>query len=153
MNKRSLLSLLSSRLVVADSLWPHRLQHTRCPCPLPSPGVCSNSCPLSQWCHSTISSSVVAFPPALNLSQHQGLFQWVSSLHQVAKYWSFSFSISILSMNIQGWFPLRLTSLILQSKWLSRVFSSTTVGKHQFFSAQPSLRSSSHIHTRLLEKP
>ena len=70
------------------------------------------------------------------------------------KYWSFSFSISILSMNIQDWFPLRLTSLIsLQSKWLSRVFSSTTVGKHRFFSAQPSLRSSSHIHTWLLEKP
>ena len=80
-------------------------------------------------------------PPALTLSQHQGLFQWVSSLYQVAKLW----------MNSQGWFPLGSTGLIfLQSKGLSRVFSSTAVQKHQFFSAQASLRSNSHIHTYML---
>ena len=79
---------------MSDSLWPHGLQHARLPCPSPSPGACSTSCPLSQRCHPIISSSVVPSPPAFNLSQHQGLFQWVSSLHQVAKVWSFSFSIS-----------------------------------------------------------
>ena len=73
------------RSVVSDSLRPHGLQHARPPCPLPTPGVYSNSCPLSQWCHSTISSSVVPFSSAFNLSQHQGLFKWVSSSHQVAK--------------------------------------------------------------------
>ena len=78
-------------------------------------------------------------PPSFSLSQHQGLFQWVSSSHQVTKYWSFNFSI-MLPMNIQDWFPLRWTGWIsLQSKGLSRVFSNTTVQKHQFFSAQLSL--------------
>ena len=71
--------------VVSDSLRPHGLQHTRLPCPSPTPGVYSDSCPLTQWFHSTILSSVVSFSPAFNLSQHQGLFKWVSSLHQVAK--------------------------------------------------------------------
>ena len=95
-------------------------------------------------------------PPAFNLSQHQGHFQWVSSSHQ--KSWhgqsiGASASASVLPMNIQGWFPLGLTGLIsLQSEGLSRVFFSTTVQKHQFFSAQPSLWSNSHVHTWLLEK-
>ena len=90
-------------------------------------------------------------PPAFNLSQHQGLFQWVSSLHQVAKA---SASASVLSMNIQDWLPSGCTGWIyLQSKGLSRVFSNTTVQKHQFFSAQLSLWSNCHIHTWLLEKP
>jgi len=75
--------------VVSNSLWPHGLQHARPPCPLPAPGACSNPCPSSQWCHPTISSSVVPFSScpqsSLNLSQHQSLFQWVSSSHQVAK--------------------------------------------------------------------
>ena len=71
--------------VVSDSLWPHGLQHTRLPCPSPTSGVYSSSCPLSWWCHPTISSSVSPSPPSFNLSRHQGLFQWVSSLHQVAK--------------------------------------------------------------------
>ena len=71
--------------VVSDSLWVHGLQHTRLPCPSPTPGVCSNSCPSSQWCHPTISSLSSPSPPAFNLSQHQGIFQWVSSSHQVAK--------------------------------------------------------------------
>ena len=76
------------------SLQPHGLQHTRLPCPSPTLRACSNWYPSSQWWHPTISSPVIPFPPGFNLSQHQGLFQWVSSLHHVAKYWSFSFNIS-----------------------------------------------------------
>ena len=76
------------------SLWPHGLQHARPPCPSPTPGVYSNSCPSSQWCHLTISSSVIPSPPVLNLSQHQGLFQWVSFRIRWPKYWSFSLTIS-----------------------------------------------------------
>ena len=87
-------SVQFSHSVVSNSLWPHGLQHARLPCPLPTPGACSNSCPLSRWCHPTILSFVIPSPPAFNLSQHQGLFKRVSSLHQVASYWSFSFSIS-----------------------------------------------------------
>ena len=79
-------SVYFRHIVVSNSLWPHRLQHVRLPCPSPNPGVYSNSCPSSWWCHPTISSSVVPFcPPTFNLSQHQGIFQWVRSLHQVAK--------------------------------------------------------------------
>ena len=77
-------SVQFSHSVMSHSLWPHGLQHTRPPCPSPTPGVYSNSCPLSQWCHPTISSSVVPISSTFNLSQHQGLFQWVSSSHQVA---------------------------------------------------------------------
>ena len=147
-----LYSLLYSCSVMSDFLWPHGLQHARLPCPSLSPGVCTNSCPLSQWCHPTISSSVIPSPPTFNLSQHQGLFQWVSSSHQVAKVLSFSYSIS--PSNIQRWFPLGLIGLVsLQSKGLSRVFSNTTVQKHQFLGAQPSLWSNSHIRTWLLKKP
>ena len=91
---------------------------------------------------------------AFNLSQHQGLFQWVGSSHQVAKVSEFWFQASVLLVTIQGWFPLELTGLFsLQSKGLSRVFSSTTVQRHQFLGGQPILLSSSHIHTWLLEKP
>ena len=91
-------------------------------------------------------------PPALILSQHQGLFQWAGSLNQVAKV--FGISASVLPMNIQGWFPLRLTVLkSLQTKELSRVFSSFTIQKHQFFTVQPSLWFSSHLCTWLLEIP
>ena len=123
-----------------------------------SSGVCSNSCPLSWWCHPTISSSVTHF------SCHQSFpasepSQWIGSCYQVAKYWRFSFSISLsnefsIPMNTQGCFPLGLTGWTsLQSTGLSRVFSNTTVQKHQFFSAQPSLWLSSYIHTWLLGKP
>ena len=92
-------------------------------------------------------------PPAFNHSQHQDLFQWVSSFHQVAKVGA-SASSSVFPVNIQDWFPLGLTGLIcLQSKRLSRVFSNTTAKKYPFFSAQLSLWSNSHIHTWLLEKP
>ena len=121
------------------TLQPHGLQHTRLPCPSPTARACSNSCPLSRLCHPTVSASVIPFslsPPAFNVFQHQGLFKWVSSSHQVAKI-LVSASTSILPMNTQDWFPLGLTGLIsLQSEGLSRVFYNTTVQKHQFFGAQ-----------------
>ena len=104
--------------------------------------VCSNSCPLSWWCYLIISSSVTPSPFAFNLSQHQGLFQWVDCASDGQ---SLGTSATILPMNIQGWFPLVLTGLIsLQSKRLSELFSSTTVWKHQFFSTQLSLLQLSH---------
>ena len=100
--------------------------------------------------HSLLSPS----PPAFNLSQHQGLFPWVSSLHQVAKVLGVSASASVLPMNVQDWSPLGWTGLIsLQSKGLSKVFFNTTVKKHQFFGTQLSLWSNTHNHTWLLEKP
>ena len=133
--------------------WPYGLQHPWLPCPSPSLRACSNSCPLSWWCHPTVSSSVVPSPPAFNLSQQQGLFQsqlFASGGRSIGV----SDSASVLPMNIQDWFPLGLTSLTsLQSKGLSRVFSSTTVQTHQFFGTQPSLWSNSQICTWLLEKP
>ena len=108
---------------MSHSLWPHELQHIRLPYPSLSSRVCSNSYPMSQWCHSAISSSVTLYPPALNLSQHQGLFQWGSSSHQVAKVLDFQLQHSLELMNIQGWFPLGLSGLIsLLSEGLSRVF-------------------------------
>ena len=97
---------------MSDSLWPYRLQHARLPCPSLSPGVCSDSCSLSPWCHPTISSFVVPLSSSLNLSQHWGLFQWVGSSCQWPKNWSFSFSISpsneysgLISFRI-NWFDL-----------------------------------------------
>ena len=141
----------SSCSAVSDSLWPCGLQHPSLLCPPLFPGVGSDSCPLSQWCYLTISSSAArffclqSFPASLMVSNESALcVKW-------PKYWSFS---SVLPMNIQGWFPLGLTGLIsLLSKGLPRVFSSTTVWKHQFFGTQSSLRSNSHIHTWPLGKP
>ena len=130
--------VLFSCSVVSNFLRPHVLQHARPPCPSSTSGVYSNSCPLSQWCHPTISSSAVP-SSAFNLSYYQGLFQWVSSLHQMEKYCSFSFNISP-SNEYSDWFHLKLTGLIsLKSKGLLRVFPNTTVLKHQFFSIQHSL--------------
>ena len=98
--------------VMSSALWSHGLQHGKLPCPSPTPGAYSDSCPSSQWCHPTISSSVVPFF-ILYLSQYQGLFRWVSSSHQVARVIDrSSASASVLPMNIQGWFPLGLTGLI-----------------------------------------
>ena len=120
--------------VISDSFQPHELQHARPPCPSLSSGVCSNSCPLSQWCHSTISSSVAPFScpqsfPALGYFPVSHLF--ASGGRSIGA----SPSASVLPMNIQDWFPLGMTGLIsLQSKGLSRVFSNTTVQKHHFFS-------------------
>ena len=113
----------------------------------------TKACSFSQRCHPTIRPLLVSSPPTFSLSQHQGLFQWVGSSNQVVrKYWA-SASVLVLPMNIHGWFPLGLTGLIsFLSKGLSRIFSSTTVRKHQFFSAQPSLWSNSHVHIWLLEK-
>ena len=149
----SLLPLFFSRSVVSDSLRSHGLQHTRLPCPSPTPGVCSNSCPLSQWCHPTISSSVVPFSSCLQSFPDSGSFPtsqlFISSGQSIGA----SASASVVLMNIQDWFPLGWTGWIsLQSKGLSSLFSNTTAQKHQFFSTQPSLRSNSHIHTWLLEE-
>ena len=140
--------------IVSDSLWPRGLQHTRLPCALLFLEVCSDSYPLSQWCYLTISFSATPSPSALNLSQHQGVFQWVGSSYQVVKRSiRASASASVLSMNIHHWFPLGLTGFIsLQSKGLSRVFSSV-IWKHQIFGTKPYFWSNSHIHMWLLEKP
>ena len=138
---------------MSDSLWPHESQHARPPCPSPSSGVHSNSRPSSRWCHPVISSSVVPFfscPQSLPASES---FPMSQICMRWPKYWSFSFSI-IPSKEIPGLISFRMDSLIsLQSKGLSGVFSNTTVQKHQFFSAQPSSQSNSHIHTWPLEKP
>ena len=135
---------------MSNSLWPRWLHHARLPCPSLSPKVFSDSHALSQWCHPTMSSFVPSSPPALNLSQHQGLFQWVSSSSGGQSIGASALG-SVLPMNIQGWFPLGLLVWSPCCQGLSRVFFSITVWKHRFFSAQPSLWSNSHIHTRLLD--
>ena len=140
--------------VTSESLQPHGLQHARLPCPSPSPGVCSNSCPLSWWCHPTISSSVALFFSCPQSYLASGPFPMNQLFTPSGQSIRASASASDFPMNIQGWFPLVLTDLIsLQSRGLSRVFSSTTYWKHQTFSAQHSLWSNSHIRTWLLEKP
>ena len=137
---------------MSNSLQPRELQHVRLPCPSLSPGVCSNSCQLKWWCHPTISFSAVPFSSCLKFFPASTAFPMTLCIRW-PKYWSFNFSSSP-SINIQSWFPLGLTDFIsLQSKGLSRVFSSTTVGKHEFFSTQPSLGPKSPIHSWLLEKP
>ena len=132
-------SLQFSHSVVSDFLRPHGLQHTRPPCPSPTPGVHPNSCPLSQWCHPTISSSVVPFS-----SCPQSFLAWRSlQMSQFFKPGGQSIGVSalalVLPMNIQDWSPLGWGGWIsLQSKGLSKVFSNTTVQKHQFFGAHHS---------------
>ena len=143
-----------SRSVVSDSSQPHESQHARPPCPSQTPGVHSDSRPSSQWCHPAISSSVVPFsscPQSLPASESFPMSQLFARGGQST---GLSALASVLPMNTQDWSPLEWTCWIfLQSKGLSRVFSNTTVQKHQFFSAQPSSQSNSHIHTWLLEKP
>ena len=140
--------------VVSDSLWPHRLQHVKLHCPSPTPGVRSNSCPLSRWCHPTILSSVIPFSSCLQSFLASGSFP-MSQFSSFGQSIGVSASASVLSKNIQDWSPLgwtRWTSL--QSKGLSRVFSNTAVQKHQIVGAQLSSQSDSHIHTSSpLEKP
>ena len=147
------LLLLFSHQVVSDSLWPHGLQHTRLAYSSPSPGVCTNSCPLSWWCYPTILSSATPMsscPQSLPPSESFPTSQLFASDGQSIKV---SASATVLPMDIQGWFPLGLTGLIsLLSKGLSRVFSSTIIRKHEFFTCQYSLWSHSRIHTWLLEK-
>ena len=126
--------------VVSDSLWPHGLQHTRPPCPSPTPGVYPNSYPLSWWCHPTISSSVVPFFSRLQSFPASGSFQMSQLFTSGGQSIGVSASTSVLPMNTQDWSPLGCTGWIsLQSKGLSRVFSNTTVQKHQFFGTQLSL--------------
>ena len=117
--------------VMSDPLWPHGLQHTRLPCPSPTPGACLNSWPLSQWCHRTISSSVIPFSPCLQSFPASGSFP--------------IFRVDLF----QDW----LVWSPCPSKGLSRIFSSTIVWNHQFFVTQPSSWSNFHIHTWLVEKP
>ena len=127
------LLLLFSHQFMYYSLWPHGLQHTRLPCPSPSPGVCSNSHPLSRWCHPTISSSPALFSSCLKSFPTSGSFLMSWLFTSGGQSVGASASASVLPMNIQDWFPLGLTGLIsLQSKGLSRVFSNTLVQKHQF---------------------
>ena len=140
--------------LVSDSLRPHESQHARPPCPSPTPQVHSDSRPSSQWCHPAISSSVVPFSscpqslPALGSFPMSQLFAWGDQTTGVSALASF------LPKKTQGWSLSEWTGWIsLQSKRLSRVFSNTTVQKHQFFGAQPSSQSNSHIHTWPQEKP
>ena len=130
---------------------PHELQHIRLSCPLLSPWVCSNLCPLSQWCHPTISSSVTPFSCCPQSFPASGSFPVSHLFPSGGQSPGASASAWIPPVNIQGWFPLGLTGLSsLLSKGLSRVFSSTRVWRHQFFDAQLSFWSNSHIHPRLL---
>ena len=145
-------SVQFSHSVVSNSLQPHEVQHARPPCPSPSPGAGANSSALILWCHPTISSSAVPFSFCLLSSLASGSF--LMSRLFTSDSPSIEVSTWALVLPIQGWFPLGLTGLIsLQTKKLSRVFSNTTVQRPQFFGTQPSLWSSSHIRTWLLEKP
>ena len=148
------LSSFSTVAQLCPTLQHHRLQRARLPCASPTPGACSNSCPLSQWCHPTISSSVIPFSSCPQSFPASGSFPVSQFFLSGGQSTGVSALASVLPVNIQGWFPLGWTGLIsLLSKGLSRVFSSTIVQKHQFFGAQLSLWSHSHIHTWLLEKP
>ena len=146
--------MLFSHSVMSDSLQPHELQHIRLPCPSLSPGVCPNSCSLSWWCYLTIFSSGALFSFYLQSFPASGSFPITQFVASGSQSIGASASASVLPMNIQGWFPLGLTGLIsLQSKGLSRVFSSTTIWKHQFLDPQPFLWSNFHICTWLMKKP
>ena len=128
-----------SHSVVSDSLRPHGLQHTRLSCPSPTPRTCSDSCPLSRWCHPTISSSVIPFSSCHQSFPASGSFPMSQFFTSGGQGIGVSASASVLPMNTQDWFPLGQTGWIsLQSKGFSRVFSSTTIQKHQFFGPQPS---------------
>ena len=137
-----------------NSLWSHRLKHARFPCPSLSPGISTHSCLFSQWCHPAISPSVVPFSSCPQSRLASGSFQMsqlFTSGDQRIGVWA---SASVLPTNTQDWSPLEWTGWIsLQSKGLSRVFSNTTVQKHQFFSTPVSSQSNSHAWTWLLEKP
>ena len=153
-NSTSVSSIQLSRSVVSDSLWPHGLQHARPPCPSPIPGVHSNSCPLSRWCHPAISSSVVPFSSCPQSLPESGSFPMSQLFAWGRQSIGVSGLTSVLPKNTQNWSPLEWTCWIsLQSKRLSRVFSNTTVQRHQFIGTQLSSQSNSHIHTWPLEKP
>ena len=140
--------------IVSDSLWAHGLQHTRLPCQSQTPGAYSNSHPSTQWCDPTISSSVVPFSSHLQSCPVSGFFPMSQLFASGGQSIRVSALASVLPMNIQDWFPLGWTGWVfLQFKGLARVFSKTIVQRHQFFGAQLSLWSNSHIYTWLLEKP
>ena len=148
LTKALLLLLLFSLQVLSDSLRPHEPQHARPPYPSPIARFYPNWCPLCRWCHPTTSSSSIPFSSLLQSSPASGSFQMSQHFTSDGQSVGLSVSTSVLPMDIQNWFPLRWTGLIsLLSKGFSRVFSNTTVQKHQFFSTQLS-----HIHTWLLEK-
>ena len=133
-------SVQFSRSVVSDSLRPHESQHARPPCPSPTPGVHPNSCASSRWCHPAISSSVIPFSSYLQSLPASGSFPMSQLFTWGGQRIGVSASVSVLPMNTQDWSPLGWTGWIsLQSKGLSRVFSNTTVQKHQFFGTQLSL--------------
>ena len=145
---------VSSVAQSCPNLRPHESQHARPPSPSPTPGVHADSCPLSQWCHPAISSSIIPFSSCPQSFPASGSFQMCQFFASGAQSTGVSASASVLPMNIQDRFPLGWTGWIsLQSKGLSRVFSKTKVQKHQFFGAQLSSQSNSHIHTWPLEKP
>ena len=147
-------SVQFSRSVVSNSLRLHESQHARPPCPSPALGVYINSCPLSRWCHPTISFSVVSFFSCPQSFPASGSFQMSQLFASGGQSIGVSASTSVLSMNTLVWSPLGWTGWIsLQSKGLSRLFSNTTAQKHQFFSAQLPSQSNSYIHTWPLEKP
>ena len=146
MDRSQFSSVQFSHSVVSDSLQPHESQHTRPPCPSPTPGVYSNSCPSSRWCHPTnhlILCRPLLLPP---ISPTIRVFSNESTLRMRWPIFGVSASASVLPMNTQDWSPLGWTGWIsLQSKGLSRVFSNTIVQKHQFFGAQLSSQSNSQI--------
>ena len=147
-------SIQFSHSVVSNSLRPCGLQHTRLPCPSPTPGAFSNSCPLSWWCHLTILSSVVHFSSCLQSFPTSRSFPVSQFFASGGQSIGVSASSSVLPVNTQDWSPWGWTGWIfLESKGLSRVFSNTTVQKHQFFVSQLSLQSNCHIHKWLLVKP
>ena len=133
-------SVQFSHSVMSDSLWPKGLQHTSLPCPSRTPRAYSNSCPLSWWCHPTISSSAIPFSSCLQSFPASGSFPMSHFFASGGQSIGVSASTSVLPTNIQDWFSLGLTGWIsLLSKGLSRIFSNTTVQKHQFFCTQLSL--------------
>ena len=149
-----ILALFSLVAQLYPTLQPHESQHARPPCPSPTPGVYSNSCPLSKWCHPAISSSVVPFSSCPQSLPVSGSFPMSQSFTWGGQSIGVSASASVLPMNTEDWSPSGWTGWIsLQSKGLSRVFSNTTVQKQQFFSTQLSSQSNYHIHTWPLEKP
>ena len=147
-------SVQFSHSVVSDSLQPHKPQHAKPPCPSSSPRVYPNPCPLCRWCHPSISSSVIPFSSCPHSFPASGSFQMSQLFTSDGQSIGVSVSTSFFPMNTQDWSPSEWTGWIsLQSKGLSRVFSNTTVQKHQFFGPQLSSQSNSHIHTWPLEKP
>ena len=144
--------LLFSHPVLCDSLWPHGLHHVKPSCPSSSPGTCPSSCSLHRWCHPGISSSDVLFSFGLQSYPASRSFLMSHLFISVNQNTSASASALVVPVNIQGWFPFRLTGLILLFKGLSGVFSSSAVQRHQFFGVLPSFKSSSHNHTWPLER-